>query len=182
MNHKVVMKLMKELGLIYNRRKKNKKKQEQIKLAERLLDNTLNRDFRADQPNQKWVIYVTEFKVGNKTIYLSALLDLFNREIVSYTISDKISLASTLEMLENAFVNLPKKNELIIHSDCGWQYQTEEYQSCLAKRAIVQSMSRKGDWDCAKRLDTIVSHEAILKDTGVTKNATIYRRIQTRNS
>jgi hypothetical protein len=85
-------------------------------------------------------------------------------------------------MLENAFVNLPKKNELIIHSDCGWQYQTEEYQSCLAKRAIVQSMSRKGDWDCAKRLDTIVSHEAILKDTGVTKNATIYRRIQTRNS
>lgn len=142
-NHKLVMKLMKLEGLTCQLRKKRYRSYKG--LVGKIAPNLLNRDFKATQPNQKWTTDVTEFKVLGKRFYLSPILDLFNGEVVSYSLTKSPSFAATIEMLSKAFQRLPEKVELILHSDQGWQYQMKHYQGLLAERGIQQSMSRKGN-------------------------------------
>ena len=106
----------------------------------------LERHFTATQPNQKWVTDVTEFKAkdGNK-VYLSPILDLFNNEIVSYTLSYSPNWAQVEKMLKLAVKRLNKTSGSILHSDQGWQYQMAAYRQILAEHGIIQSMSRKGN-------------------------------------
>lgn len=109
--------------------------------------NEIQRDFQATEPNQKWVTDVTEFNVNGQKIYLSAILDLFNREIVGY----EVSKSPNFELIEQSFqkayayTKLPKKPGLIIHSDQGWLYQIPRFRELLAPYQIKQSMSRKGN-------------------------------------
>jgi len=111
----------------------------------KIAPNLLNRDFSATQPNRKWVTDVTEFKVLGQKIYLSPILDLFNGEVISYSLSASPSFLATIEMLKKAFRGLPEKVNLILHSDQGWQYQMKPYQKFLTEKGIQQSMSRKGN-------------------------------------
>lgn len=143
LNHKTVHRLMKELGLICRVRMKKYKsyKGEVGKIAPNLLD----RDFAAQKPNRKWVTDVTEFHLFGKKLYLSPILDLCSRDIVSYTISDRPVLSMVTEMLHKAFEQIPDGTELVLHSDQGWQYQHKQYQRMLRKKGIRQSMSRKGN-------------------------------------
>lgn len=108
--------------------------------------NHLERHFTATKPNQKWVTDVTEFKAkdGNK-VYLSPILDLFNNEIVSYTLSYSPNWAQVEKMLKLAVKRLDKTSGSILHSDQGWQYQMAAYRQILAEHGIIQSMSRKGN-------------------------------------
>ena len=108
--------------------------------------NHLERHFTATKPNQKWVMDVTEFKAkdGNK-VYLSPILDLFNNEIVSYTLSYSPNWAQVEKMLKLAVKRLDKTSGSILHSDQGWQYQMAAYRQILAGHGIIQSMSRKGN-------------------------------------
>ena len=108
--------------------------------------NYLERHFTATKPNQKWVTDVTEFKAkdGNK-VYLSPILDLFNNEIVSYTLSYSPNWAQVEKMLKLAVKRLDKTSGSILHSDQGWQYQMAAYRQILAEHGIIQSMSRKGN-------------------------------------
>jgi len=108
--------------------------------------NRLERDFTATGPNQKWVTDVTEFKAkdGNK-VYLSPILDLFNNEIISYTLSYSPNWAQVEKMLQLAVKRLDKTSGSILHSDQGWQYQMAAYRQILAEHGIIQSMSRKGN-------------------------------------
>ena len=108
--------------------------------------NHLERHFTATKPNQKWVTDVTEFKAkdGNK-VYLSPILDLFNNEIVSYTLSYSPNRAQVEKMLKLAVKRLDKPSGSILHSDQGWQYQMAAYRQILAEHGIIQSMSRKGN-------------------------------------
>ena len=108
--------------------------------------NHLERHFTATKPNQKWVTDVTEFKAkdGNK-VYLSPILDLFNNEIVSYTLSYSPNWAQVEKMLKLAVKRLDKTRGSILHSDQGWQYQMAAYRQILAEHGIIQSMSRKGN-------------------------------------
>lgn len=108
--------------------------------------NHLERHFTATKPNQKWVTDVTEFKAkdGNK-VYLSPILDLFNNEIVSYTLSYSPNWAQVEKMLKLAVKRLNKTSGGILHSDQGWQYQMAAYRQILAEHGIIQSMSRKGN-------------------------------------
>ncbi len=142
-NHKLVMSLMRAEGLSCQLRKKRYRsyKGQMGKIA----PNLLNRQFQAMRPNQKWATDVTEFKVLGKRVYLSPILDLFNGEVVSYSVSQSPSFAATMEMLKKAFEQLPEKLDLILHSDQGWQYQMKPYQSFLAEKGVRQSMSRKGN-------------------------------------
>ena len=142
-NHKLVMKLMKLEGLTCQLRKKRYRSYKG--LVGKIAPNLLNRDFKATQPNQKWATDVTEFKVLGKQFYLSPILDLFNGEVVSYSLTGSPSFASTIEMLKKAFHYLPEKVDLILHSDQGWQYQMRAYQRLLVEKGIQQSMSRKGN-------------------------------------
>ena len=72
-------------------------------------------------------------------------MDLFNREIVSYSISLSPNLWQIREMLDGLFEKLPADARPVFHSDQGWQYQHAEYQRLLAEHNITQSMSRKGN-------------------------------------
>jgi len=143
LNHKTVQRLMKEAGLICRVRMKKYKsyKGEVGKTA----PNLLGRDFEADRPNQKWVTDVTEFSLFGQKLYLSPILDLHSRDIVSYAISDRPALSMVIEMLDKAFERVPDGTNLILHSDQGWQYQHRQYQRMLRRKGIRQSMSRKGN-------------------------------------
>jgi putative transposase len=142
-NHKVVQRLMKELGIVCRVRMKKYRsyKGEVGKIAPDLLE----RNFEATIPNRKWVTDVTEFSLFGQKMYLSPILDLCSRDIVSYTISDRPTLPMVTEMLEKAFANLPDGTGLILHSDQGWQYQHKQYQRMLTEIGVRQSMSRKGN-------------------------------------
>lgn len=80
-----------------------------------------------------------------RKIYLSPILDLHSRDLVSYTISDRPVLGMVTTMLEQAFEKIPDNTNLILHSDQGWHYQHKQYQRMLQKKGIRQSMSRKGN-------------------------------------
>jgi transposase InsO family protein len=107
--------------------------------------NLLNRDFHASKPNEKWVTDVTEFSLFGQKLYLSPILDLYNSEIISYTLSPSPRFSAVMSMLDEAIAKLPKEHDLILHSDQGWQYQMKAYQRKLAANGISQSMSRKGN-------------------------------------
>ena len=143
-NHKTVQKLMKELGL-RGKRSKNGKYHSYKGETGKIADNLLKRNFTAAKPFEKLTTDVTEFKVCDEKVYLSPVLDLYNREIVSYSISLSPNLQQVREMLNGLFDKLPDDARPIFHSDQGWQYQHAEYQRLLVEHHITQSMSRKGN-------------------------------------
>jgi len=111
----------------------------------KIAPNLLQRDFRAERPNSKWTTDITEFKLLGQKLYLSPIMDLFNGEIVSYSLSKSPNFLQVTEMLNYAFQKIPDNNQLILHSDQGWQYQMKSYQKMLKDKGIRQSMSRKGN-------------------------------------
>ena len=143
LNEKTVHKLMGECGIKCEiRRKKYRSYKGNIG---HVADNLLNRDFKSDKPNEKWVTDVTEFQILEEKVYLSPILDLFNGEIISYNISLRPKFAQVMNMLDKAFSKISDGTNLILHSDQGWQYRMERYHKKLAKKGIRQSMSRKGN-------------------------------------
>ena len=143
-NHKTVLKLMKILDL-RGKQSKNGKYHAYKGEVGKVADNLLKRNFHADKPFQKLTTDVTEFKIGDEKVYLSPVLDMFNREIVSYSISTSPNLQQIRDMLSGLFAKLPADARPLFHSDQGWQYQHTEYQRLLAEHNITQSMSRKGN-------------------------------------
>ena len=143
-NHKTVQKLMKVLGL-KGKQRKNEKYHSYKGEVGKIADNLLKRDFKAEKPFEKLTTDVTQFKVGDEKVYLSPVMDLYNREIVSYSISLSPNLEQIREMLNGLFKKLPKDATPVFHSDQGWQYQHVEYQRLLSEHNITQSMSRKGN-------------------------------------
>ena len=123
---------MKELGLVY--RVRIKKYRSYKGEVGRIAPNLLNRNFHAENPNQKWVTDVTEFSLFGQKLYLSPILDLHDSYLVSYAISDRPVLNIVTTMLDNAFETIPDGTDLILHSDQGWQYQHKEYQRVLSKK------------------------------------------------
>lgn len=142
-NHKTVQKLMGTLGLKCTIRKVSYRsyKGEVGKIA----PNELERDFEASLPNQKWATDVTQMNIKGEKIYLSPIIDMFNGEIISYSISKSPNMQMIEEMLYEAFDKVKDTKGLIFHSDQGWQYQHYGYRKALEKNGIIQSMSRKGN-------------------------------------
>ncbi|KAA6322675.1 hypothetical protein EZS27_027801 [termite gut metagenome] len=142
-NHKTVQKLMGALEL----RCKVKKvhycsyKGEVGKIA----PNVLERNFKAELPNQKWATDVTQINIKNEKICLSPILDMFNGEIIAYSISKSPNMRMITEMLDKVFDKVKDTKGLIFHSDQGWQYQHYGYRKALEEHGIIQSMSRKGN-------------------------------------
>ena len=143
-NHKTVRKLMNILGL-KGKQSKNGKYHSYKGEVGKVADNLLHRDFHAEKPFEKLTTDITEFKIGDEKVYLSPVLDMFNREIISYSISTSPNLWQIREMLDGLFSKLPADARPLFHSDQGWQYQHAEYQRLLAEHNITQSMSRKGN-------------------------------------
>jgi putative transposase len=111
----------------------------------RTAPNRLQRKFKAERPNQKWVTDVTEFKLPDGKMYLSPVLDLFNGEVIAWTTSTRPVFEMVGSMLRKALAKLKRNERPMLHSDQGWQYQMQAYRGMLEKRQLVQSMSRKGN-------------------------------------
>jgi len=126
--------------------------------------NYLNRDFHADAPNEKWLTDVTEFKyyIGIEVhkVYLSAILDLYDRRIVAFKIGDRNDNPLVMNTLIEAVVLEPDAHPLF-HSDRGFQYTSSPFSAKLKKHHMKQSMSRvahcidngpmEGFWGILKR-------------------------------
>ncbi|AVF37034.1 transposase [Rahnella sikkimica] len=142
-NHKTVQRLMAELSLrsLVRVKKYRAWKGETGRVA----PNILRRDFSASKANEKWVTDVTEFSVQGKKLYLSPVLDLFNREIISYSLSERPVMEMVNTMLRDAFLKLSPEDAPLLHSDQGWQYRMAGYQAKLKAQGMTQSMSRKGN-------------------------------------
>lgn len=134
---------MKELK-IYGKQRKSKYKSYRGEVG-KVATNILNREFNTTTPYTKLTTDVTEFSVCNEKIYLSPVLDMFNNEILSYSISTSPNFTQTREMLQGLYSILPNNSKPLLHSDQGWQYQMKEYQRSLKEHNITQSMSRKGN-------------------------------------
>jgi len=137
------MKLMKQEHLTCMLRKK-KYRSYRGQLG-KIAPNLLKRDFKAERPNLKWTTDITEFKLFGKKLYLSPIMDLFNQEIVSYSLSKNPNFQQITNMLQNAFQKVDITGQLLLHSDQGWQYQMKPYQKILRDKGIQQSMSRRGN-------------------------------------
>lgn len=95
------------------------------------------RNFGTQKCNEKWSTDVSEFHIASGKLYLSPIMDLHNREIVSYNISTSPNFEQTLDMLNKAFDKYENLDGLIIHSDQGWQYQMQGYHQALNKKGII---------------------------------------------
>ena len=161
-NHKTVQRLMRKMGIFCCvRMKKYRSFRGEVGKA---APNLLERDFKADKPNQKWVTDVTEFALFGTKIYLSPILDLFNGEVVAYNLSRRPDFNQVTDMLNKAFARIPDNTNLILHSDQGWQYRHKHYRKMLEDKGIRQSMSRKGnclDNACAENFFGLLKSELL---------------------
>lgn len=138
-----VHRIMKKLG-IHSVIRKKKKKYAYAKPDE-TAENILHRDFYASAPNQKWTTDVTEFKVpgGKKKLYLSAILDLYDRYPVAYVVSSRNDNRLVFKTFDRAISAFPDAKP-IFHSDRGFQYTSKVFKKRLEKQEMIQSMSRVG--------------------------------------
>ncbi|MHC1683272.1 MAG: IS3 family transposase [Clostridiaceae bacterium] len=145
-----------------------------------IAENLLNREFTADAPNKKWLTDVTEFKyyIGTqkRKVYLSAILDLYDRRIVSYAIHDSNNNALVFDTFDAA-VNANPDAHPLFHSDRGFQYTNRVFHAKLEVAGMTQSMSRvakcidngpmEGFWGILKREryygNRFASRESVVK-------------------
>ena len=136
----------------------------QAKNPQYLAENLLNRQFYAEKPNEKWLTDVTEFKWYEGTevhkLYLSAILDLCDRRIVSHVLSERNDNPLVFKTFDKAIQANPNAHPLF-HSDRGFQYTSRTFHHKLMQAGMVQSMSRvahcidngpmEGFWGILKR-------------------------------
>lgn len=140
-----IHRIMKVIDIHSVIRKKSKKYKKST--PEKTAENILKRDFNASRPNEKWVTDVTEFKWYDGSVhhklYLSAILDLYDRSVVSYVISRRNTNNLVFQTFDRAVASNPNAKP-IFHSDRGFQYTGRVFQSKLNNQGMEQSMSRVG--------------------------------------
>jgi len=151
-NHKKVARLMREEGLKAKVRRPKSTKESKEHATGFVYKNLLNRDFKAERPNEKWVTDLTEIWIGTRKFYISAILDLFNNEIVASiegSSPNQELVAATVRKAMKAR-KLKTLKGIIIHSDQGSVYRSFLYYGLSQELRFTPSMSRKGNcWDNA---------------------------------
>jgi len=142
-NHKKVQRIMKKYHIMPKYHKKlNKIRYKRIE--SNVMPNLLKRDFNANKPNEKWTTDITYLIYKDKRLYLSTILDLYDRKVVAYQISKSNDIDLVLNTLNDALVKRKDVSGLILHSDQGFQYTSYEYKAVCNSNNIQISMSRKG--------------------------------------
>jgi len=139
-----VARIMREAG-IRSRTKKKFKATTNSRHNLPVAPNLLNQDFTVDAPDRTWVSDITYIHTEKGWLYLAVLLDLFNREIVGWATSSRMTRQLAIDALQMALGRRTPAEGLIHHSDRGSQYASGDYQKLLSKHAITCSMSRKGN-------------------------------------
>ena len=113
--------------------------------------NHLKRNFKALNPGQVWVSDITYIHTKQGWLYLTIIMDLYDRKIIGWALNDNMTAKDTIVTAwKMAVINRPISKALIFHSDRGIQYASQEFRMLLDKKTITQSMSRKGNcWDNA---------------------------------
>lgn len=164
MNDKRVLRLCRKQGIKSTIQYSNNGCTRQASNPQYIAENILNREFRAEAPNKKWLTDVTEFHyyIGPQKhkVYLSAILDLFDRRIVSYIIRDFNNNALVFDTFDAA-VNANPEAHPLFHSDRGFQYTNRTFHAKIEAAGMIQSMSRvakcidngpmEGFWGILKR-------------------------------
>ena len=141
--HRIMKKL--EIHSVIRKKRKKYKSSTPESTPESTAENILKRDFYATAPNEKWATDVSEFKVPgeNKKLYLSAILDLYDRSVISYIVSSKNNNRLVFKTFDKAVQDNPNAKP-IFHSDRGFQYTSKVFKFKLNEMGMKQSMSRVG--------------------------------------
>jgi putative transposase len=145
-----VAKYMKELGLRSKLSKKFKVTTDS-KHNYLVVENVLDRYFTVGQPSKVWVSDITYIQTKEGFLYLTTIIDLYDRKMIGWSLSNGMSTEETsLAAWKMAIRNRSVQKGLIFHSDRGVQYATKKFANTIESYGVIRSMSRKGDcWDNA---------------------------------
>ncbi len=124
------------------------------------LKNILERDFKPSKPNTVWVSDITYIWTGEGFVYLTSVMDLYSRKIISWTLSKSMEVRHVIEAINKAKRRRKLDSALVIHSDRGSQYVSKEYKKVTEK--MSRSYSKKGDpWDnaCIEAFHSLIKRE-----------------------
>jgi len=108
-------------------------------------EDLVERRFQAGRPNQVWVSDITYIWTRECWLYLAAVLDLFNREVVGWSLERRVSQELVLDALNRALFQHRPKRGLVFHADRGGQYRGRQMRRLLARHGIQLSLGRRGD-------------------------------------
>ncbi len=149
-NYRKVAKIMQENNLFPVGYKKYKVTTTNSNHKYKVFDNLLKRNFMVDKPNQVFVGDITYIRTDEGWLYLATVIDLFSRKIIGYKMSNRMTKDLVISALQNALKVRDYPKGVIIHSDRGSQYASNEYKHFLKQYQLLGSMSKKGDcWDNA---------------------------------
>jgi len=169
-NGKKVLRIMKKYNLIPEYYRKAKNKNKNIRIEENVKMDLVKRKFKVSNINKVWITDITYLIINGKRAYLSTILDLSNRKVVSYQISKKNDNKLVMDTLNDAITKQKDVKGLIIHSDQGFQYTSYEYKAICESNGIQISMSRKGTPIDASPIESF--HSILKKETLHNNNIT----------
>ena len=144
-NPKTVLRVMQKYSLLSEIRRRRK----WVNLGQQVhkYENLLNRQFKTDKPNTKWVTDISYIHTKEGVLYLSMIRDLYDNSIVAYKVASRQTVSLVLDTIRLAMKNEKKRvaAELQLHSDQGFQYTTQAYFKLTQSYGITPSMSRKGN-------------------------------------
>lgn len=141
-NPKTILRVMQKYNLLsVIRRKKYRNYVEHL----HKYPNLLNRDFKAERPNQKWVTDISYIKTAQGTLYLSIIRDLFDNSIITHKTGTEQNVNLVLSTIREAKKKEKVTAELQLHSDQGFQYTSQAYFKLTQSYNIIPSMSRRGN-------------------------------------
>src|SRR5699024_1540505 len=128
-------------------------------VSERTISRILNRlglrskaarQFTPDNPDRVWVTDITYIKTGEGWLYLCVMIDLFSRKVIGWHTGSRINRHLVCQSLNNALLRRGYPKGVLVHSDRGSQYCSDDFKQLLLYHDLRQSMSRKGNcWDNA---------------------------------
>lgn len=164
-NHKAVLRIMGKYQLLSEVRRR--RKYHQYSQAVHKYDNLLNRDFRADWPNQKWVTDISYIQTKQGVLYLSIIKDLHDGFVVHYETGTEQTVGLVTNTIRNALKKESVADGLSLHSDQGGQYTSTAYFNLSQEYGITPSMSRRGncfDNACAENFFGTLKAECIYRN------------------
>ena len=144
-NPKTILRVMQKYGLLSEIRRRKK----WVNLGQQVhkYENLLNRQFKTDKPNTKWVTDISYIHTKEGVLYLSMIRDLYDNSIVAYKVASRQTVSLVLDTIRLAMKKEKKRvaAELQLHSDQGFQYTSTAYFKLTQSYGITPSMSRKGN-------------------------------------
>ena len=144
MNGKKVLRIMRKYDLVANYVRKAKKKKKYLRIESNVKPNLLKRNFTTDALNKIWDTDITYLIFNGNRAYLSTIIDLYDRHVISYKISRRNDNKLVMDTLNDAIAKQKDVHGIIIHSDQGFQYTSYEYKAICESNGMHISMSRKG--------------------------------------